>query len=88
MTALHQDLDPADGQQFIDFLVDLLMDQDVMIGVPLRPVESTEFAINVADVCVIDVAIDNVRDDLVAPSTERLGFGQLPTSICQLPELS
>src|SRR5580704_3468933 len=88
MTALHQNLDPADGQQLIDLLVDLIMAQDIMIGVPLSPVESAEFAINVADVCVIDVAIDDICDNLVAPAMKRLGFGQLPPSVCQLPELS
>ena len=39
-----------------------------MIGVPLRPIKSTEFAINIADIGVIDVAIDNVGHDLIAPA--------------------
>ena len=88
MTALHQDLYPADGHQFINLLIDLFMAQHVMIGVPLGSVERTKFAINIADVRVVDVAIDDIRDNLVAPALKRLGLGPLPALVGQLPELS
>src|ERR1041384_1193254 len=39
-----------------------------MILVALRPIKRTELAIDIADVGVIDVAIDNVSDDLISPA--------------------
>ena len=64
MTALHQNLDAARGGKFVELLIQLLAREDVMIGVLLRAVERAEFAVNVADVGVVDVAIDDVGHDL------------------------
>ena len=88
MTTLHQDLYSADRQQFIDLLIDLFMAQYVMISIPLGSVECAEFAIDIADVRVIDVAIDNIRYDLVAPAVKRLSLGLLPALVGQLPKLA
>jgi hypothetical protein len=41
-----------------------------MVRVLLRPVKRAELAVNVADVRVIDVPIDDVRDDSLAVTIE------------------
>ena len=81
MPTLHQDLDPASGGQFIELLIDLRMGDDVGIGLFLRPVKGTELAIDVADVRVVDVPVDDVGDDLVAPTVIGIGQGELTAVI-------
>ena len=66
MAALHEDLRAADGLELLDFLADLLGREDVVFVVALGAHERAELAIDVADVGVIDVAVDDVGDDLVA----------------------
>ena len=66
MPALHEDLRAAQGEGLLDLLVDLIEGDDVGVGVVFDAVEGAELAIDVADVGVIDVAIDDVGDDLVA----------------------
>ena len=57
-----------------------------MVVVFFRPVKRTELAINIADICVVDVAINDVGHDLVAVSIVGGGFGSLPAGIRQRPE--
>src|SRR6476661_2414157 len=66
MPALHQDLNPAGRGKFVEFLVELFAAQDVMVRVFFRAIKRAELAVNVADIGVIDVAIDDVGDDLAA----------------------
>src|SRR5688500_13171285 len=66
MTALHQNLHPAHGGKFVEFLIELFPAQNVVIFVLLRPVERAELAVNVANVRVVDVAIDDVSHDLTS----------------------
>src|SRR6185436_2437416 len=65
MPALHQNLSAAESKRLFDFLVHLLVSDHVGIIVLLGPVKRAEFAINVANVGVIDIAIDDIGDDLV-----------------------
>ena len=65
MPALHQDLHAADRHQLFDLLADLFRRQHVGIRVILVAHERAERAVDVADVGVIDVAVDDVRDDTV-----------------------
>ena len=83
MTTLHQDLDSANGEQFIDFLIDLVMAEHVVIGVPLSAVKRAELAVNIADVRVIDVAIDNVSNDVVPTPIVRSTFRLSPPLVRQ-----
>src|SRR5438045_9254292 len=64
MPALHQNLNSAYGREFVEFLIDLLERKNVMILVFFGPIKCTEFAVDVADVRVIDIAIDDIRHDL------------------------
>ena len=66
MPALHEDLNPARGRKFVQFLVELLAAEHIVIFVFFGPIKRAEFAVNVADVGVIDVAIDDVGHDLPA----------------------
>ena len=66
MPALHQNLRAAERDGFLDLLVHLVERDDVGIVVLFHAIKRAELAIDVADVGVIDVAIDDVGDDLVA----------------------
>src|SRR5438477_9200211 len=66
MSALHQDLNPADSAKFIQLLIELLERDDMMVVVLFGAIKRAELAVNVADVRVIDVAIDDVGNDFVA----------------------
>ena len=67
--ALHQDLHAADRFQLVDFSADLFVRQQIPFRVFRPAIECAEFAIRDADVRVVDVSIDDVRDD---------GFGMQP----------
>ena len=54
-----------------------------MIFIALSAVKRAELAVNVANICVIDVAIDNIRHNLAATSVVALLFGQIAPRICQ-----
>src|SRR5689334_12083012 len=63
--ALDEDLHPADGFELVDLAADLLERQHVSLGV-LRPtVERAELAVRDADIRVVDVPVDDVRDDVL-----------------------
>src|SRR5215207_4068630 len=66
MSALQEDLDAVDGTEFVQLLIQLIEREDVMILVLLSTVKGAELAVNVADVRVVDVPVDDVRDDLLA----------------------
>src|SRR2546423_14922945 len=62
--ALHQDLNSARRGKFVEFLVEFFAAQNVMVRVFFGPIKSAELAVNVADIRVINVAIDYVSHDL------------------------
>jgi hypothetical protein len=68
MPPLHQDLNTADGRKFVEFLIDLLEREDVMILILLRSIKRAELAVNIANVRIVDVSIDNVGDDFASVS--------------------
>src|SRR5262249_33240911 len=81
MAALHQDLGAAQRDGFLDLFVYLIERDDIGIVVLLCAVERAKFAIDVADVGVINVPIDVVGADVVAVPAEIRGFGELTTAI-------
>jgi hypothetical protein len=87
MTALHEDLHAARCGQLIEFLVELFARKDVMIVVPLGPIKRAELAVNVADIGVIDVAIDDISDDFAASVPIMLFFRQVSPGVGQRTEL-
>ena len=81
MPPLHQDLNPARRRKFVEFLIDLLERQHVMIFVAFRPIKRAKFAVNVADVRVVDIAIDDIGHDLAPASAITFRLCQIPSSI-------
>src|SRR4029078_11572827 len=65
MSPLHLDLNPADGGKFIQLLIKLLERNDVVVAVFFRAIKRAELAVDIADVGVIDIAIDDISNDFV-----------------------
>src|ERR1041385_650522 len=63
MTALHQDLRPAERDRLFDLAIDFIEGDHIRVIVLFRSIKRAELTINVTDVCVVDVAIDDVGDD-------------------------
>ena len=61
--ALDEDLDAAERLHFIDLRADLLVAERPSFVVLGTPVERAESAVGDADVGVIDISVDDVRDD-------------------------
>jgi len=59
----------------------------VGIGVLLGAVEGAKLAVDVADVGVVDVAVDDVGDDLVPASVEGLRARKFPAMVGQCTKL-
>src|SRR4051812_29164029 len=74
MSTLHQNLRAALGNGFLDLSVHLLVGDHIGIIVAFDPVESAKFAIDIANVRIIDVAVNNVGYDLVATPFVGAGF--------------
>ena len=87
MPALHQDLHSARGSEFVQLLIKLLEAQHVMIFVAFGPIKRAEFAINVADVCVIDVAIDDVGHNLASAAAVTVRLCQIAPRIGKRSQL-
>ncbi len=74
--ALHQDLHAAERLALVDLGADLLEGQRVAFVVLGPAVERAEAAIGDADVRVVDVAVDDVRDRIAGMLPPPLGFGR------------
>ncbi len=83
MPALEQDLRPAQGHCFFDLPIHLLGGDDVGVRVALAAAEGAELAVHVADVGIIDVAVDEVGDDLVAAPVIGIRLCQLTSAVRQ-----
>ena len=76
MSALQENLRASQCQSFLDLGIDFLIGNDVSIIRFFTAPERAELAIHIADIGVIDIAIDAEGDDLVATSFKGLGLGQ------------
>src|SRR5436309_640526 len=83
MSTLHQNLNPARRRKFIELLIDLLERKYIMIFIFFGSIKRAEFAVNIANIRVINVSIDNVSDDLAAASAVASRLCQVPPRICQ-----
>ncbi len=83
MAALHQDLRAAEGDRLLNLPVHFVEGDDIRVRILLRPIKGAELAIDIADIRIIDIAIDDVSDDLVAAAIVGLGAGQLAAAIRQ-----
>ena len=64
-------------------MINLFEREHVMIFVAFSAVKCAKFAVNVANIRVIDVAIDDIGHDLAAASVVAFRFGQIAPRICQ-----
>lgn len=83
VAALHEDLVTAQRDGLLNLPVHLVMRDDVGVGILLSAVERAELTIDVADVRVVDVAVHDVGDDLVAAPTVRCGAVELAAAVGQ-----
>src|ERR1041385_3707634 len=67
--ALHQDARPAKRQSLLDLCEDHVIRQYIGLRVTFNAIESTECAKLFAHICVIDIPIDDVTDDVVRVQT-------------------
>ena len=73
--ALHQNLRPADGDQFRNFLTDLGVVERIAVRIFMVTAERAEGAMSRADIRVINVSIDHIRAVIlrVHPLAGRVG---------------
>ena len=64
-SALHQNARAAQRNRLVNLRADFIDGADVSIRRTGPAIECAEGADNVADICVVDVAIDDVGDDVV-----------------------
>ena len=83
---LQQHLHTSLGREFIELPVNLLDTENIMILVSFSSVESAELAIDVADVCVVDVTINNVGDNLRAATIVGAVLGSGTAEVSERPE--
>ena len=83
MAALHQNLRSAQGERLLDLAVHFVEGDDIGVCVLFRAIKGAEFAIDIADIGIIDIAINNVGDDLVAAAVVGVGAGQLAAAVGQ-----
>src|SRR6266576_2520635 len=60
MAALHENLGAAQSDRLLNFSVNFIEGDDIGVVIFFGAVEGAEFAIDIADVGVIDVAVDDV----------------------------
>ena len=87
MAALHQHLRAAEREGLLDFLIHLIEGNDVGIVVFLRAIKGAELAIDIADVRVIDVAVDVVSNDFVAMAVVGGGLGEPAAAVGERAKL-
>ena len=68
-SALHQDAGAAERNRFINLVADFVERADVSVRRARPAVESTEGTNYVADIRVVDIAVDDVGDDVVGVSS-------------------
>ena len=86
MAALHQNLRAAERDGFLDFFVHLVKGDDVGVVVLFHAIEGAKLAIDVANVGVIDIAINDVGNKVVAAPVEILRLGELAATVGERAE--
>src|SRR5437763_5681692 len=86
MAALHEDLGAAERDRFLNLLIDFIERDHIRVVILFRAIKRAELAIDVADVGVVDVAIDDICYDLVAAAVVSIGSGELASAVGQSAE--
>ena len=67
--SLHQNAGPPERQRLFNFFINHMVGQDVGLTITLHAVERAKCAELFAHIRVIDIAIDDVADDIVRMET-------------------
>ena len=86
VASLKEHLHTSFGREFIELLVNLLETEHIVILVTFGAVKGAELAIDVADVCVVYVAVNNVGDNLRAAAIVGIVLGSGSAEVSQSPE--
>src|SRR5215831_1991849 len=79
-TALHENSRPAQHQRFLDFLIDHMIRQNIRLWIALDSIERAERTELFAHIRVVDIAIDDVADDIIRVNA-------LADSVCAVREI-
>jgi len=83
MPALHENLRAVQREGLLDFLVNLIVRDDVGIVRLFAAPKRAELAVHITDIRVVDIAINAKGDDLITAPIESLRLGQFPPSMRQ-----
>ena len=83
MSALHENLRAAQRQRLLNLAVHFLVSNHIGVIILFLSHKRTEFAVYIADVGIVDVAVDTVGHDLISTPVIRLRLGQFPSSVRQ-----
>src|SRR5437588_7769658 len=83
-TALHQYAGTTERNGFFDLFMDDVIRENIRFPIPLHAIERAEGAEFFANVGVIDIAIDDVTDDIIRMQalTNPVGTGSQIEEIC------
>ena len=84
--ALHQNLRASQGHRLGDLLVHFRQGNHIGIIVLFHAVKGAELAINIANIGVIDVAVDVVSDDFIAATVIGGRLGELAAAVGERAE--
>ncbi len=87
-SALHQDAGAAECNCFVDLFANLVDGANVSVRCSRPPIKRAEGANYVADIRVIDIAIDDIGDDIVRVSalTNFVSGGANPRNIVRFEQ--
>src|ERR1051325_6380874 len=66
MATLHQNLDTAGSRQLVQLVVELFEAKNIVVVIFFGAIECAKLAINIANIRVIDIAIDDIGNDFGA----------------------
>ena len=87
MTSLHEDLSSPQSNRFLNLTIHFLMGDHIGVCILFVPPEGTKLTVDIADVGIVDVAVDDVGDDVVTTSSMSFRPMQPPASIGKEPQL-
>ena len=73
-TALHENSRPAQRQRFLDFLIDHVIRQNIRLWIAFDSIERAERTELFAHIRVVNIAIDDIADDIIRVNALAPGF--------------
>ena len=85
--SLQENLISTHRHQLVDLGVDLRVTQHIVIRIFLGSIKRAEFAVDVADIRVVDVSIHDIGNHLLSLASVIIPFGQISPHISQFSQL-